>query len=139
MSWPEEFPGDKLFELQSYVTLQELCLEEKNYAKFYEIDDDIHRTIFEGCKKARIWAMMQQLHAHYNRVRLLNIASGHDVAIVLEQHKNLVRAIREQDVALGRKTIQLHLNKVRLDIKDLIHDYGDYFRQSGDVLSKWTL
>lgn len=135
----QEFPGDKLFDLQSYIALQELCLEEKNYAKFYEIDDDIHRTIFEGCKKARIWAMMQQLHAHYNRVRLLNIASGHDVATVLEQHKNLVRAIREQDVALGRKTIQLHLNKVRLDIKDLIHDYSDYFRQSGDVLSKWTL
>jgi Transcriptional regulators len=125
----KSFPDEQLFELQSNVILQELCYKEKNSARFYELDEALHRLIFEGCKKARIWATMQQLHAHYNRVRMLNVAGGHEVFVLLEQHKMLVQAIREKNVALGIKTIKQHLNKVRFDLKDLLEDYPEYFRQ----------
>lgn len=125
----KEFPSEKIFELQSVITLQELCLREKNYSKFYELDETLHRTIFEGCKKARIWFMIQQMHTHYNRVRRLNIFGGHELDRILEQHKNLVKAIREKDVELGKKTVDLHLNKVRFDIKELADIYPQYFKQ----------
>jgi len=125
----KEFPERQLFELQSCVALQELCIQEKNHPRFFELDEVFHQTIFNGCKKNRIWGMMQQVHAHYNRVRKLNIVGGYDLHLVLEQHKGLIQAIREQDTALGQKTIRLHLNKVRVDIKDLLHDYGHYFKQ----------
>ncbi len=69
-----EFPSEKFFELQSNIVLQELCLNEKNYLKFYELDEALHKIIFVGCKKARIWSMIQQMNTHYNRVRMLNIA-----------------------------------------------------------------
>lgn len=124
------FPGDKLFELQSCIALQELCLQENNYVKFYELDEQLHRIIFTGCRKARIWSLIQQMHTHYNRVRMLNLAEGHDFEQIFKQHRDLVRAIREKDVALGAKTINLHLNKVRIDINDLVRDHSDYFKQT---------
>lgn len=124
-----DFPGDKLFELQSNIVLQELCIEQKNYLKFYELDEDFHKTIFMGCKKGRIWSMMQQMNTHYNRVRMLNMAGGYDVLPVLKQHKELVMAIKEKDAELGIKTISHHLNKVKFDIQDLYRDYTDYFKQ----------
>ena len=124
------FPSDKLFDLQSYLSVQELCLQENNYLKFYELDEKLHRTIFDGCKKARIWELIQQLGSHYNRVRLLNLARGHDLGQLLEQHKNIVLAIQSRDAALGSRTINQHLNKVRVDIVDLLQDYGSYFKQS---------
>ena len=123
-----QFPNDNFFDLQSNIILQELCLKEKNYLKFYELDEALHKIIFVGCKKARIWSMIQQMHTHYNRVRMLNIAGGYDALPVLIQHKQLVRAILEKDVALGTKTIDLHLNKVNFDIEDLRRDYADYFK-----------
>ena len=61
----------------------------------------MHGVIFAGCKKARIWAMLQQMNAHYNRVRMLNLVSGYDWALLLEQHQEIYEAILEQDVAKG--------------------------------------
>lgn len=123
------FPSEMLFELQSNIALQELCLREKKFIKFYELDEDLHRIIYAGAQKARTWIMLQQMHAHYNRVRRLNIAGGYDLPRVLEQHQALVTAICDQNVELGKQTIELHLNKVNLDIKDLLQDYGHYFKQ----------
>lgn len=123
-----EFPTDQLFELQSNIVLQELCIEQKNYLKFYELDESLHKTIFMGCKKARIWSMIQQMNTHYNRVRILNMAGGYNVLPVLDQHKDLVRAIKEKNVDLGMRTIERHLNKVKFDIQDLRRDYADYFK-----------
>ncbi|MEN6621396.1 MAG: GntR family transcriptional regulator, partial [Smithella sp.] len=71
-----EFPQEQLFELQSYLTLQELCIQEKNNLRFFAIDEALHGAIFSGCHKARIWSMIQQMNTHYNRVRMLNIAGG---------------------------------------------------------------
>ncbi|AIF53410.1 GntR family transcriptional regulator [Pelosinus sp. UFO1] len=129
-----QFPSDKLFELQSNIALQELCIKEKNYLKFYELDEAMHRTIFVGCKKTRIWSMIQQMNTHYNRVRILNIAGGYDVPPVLKQHQELVQAIKEKDVDLGVKTIHRHLNKVKFDIQDLYRDYVGYFKQTQATL-----
>lgn len=125
-----EFPSETFFDLQSNIVLQELCLKEKNYLKFYELDEALHKIIFVACKKARIWSIIQQMHTHYNRVRMLNIAGGYDALPVLNQHKQLVSAILEKDVALGTKIISLHLDKVKFDIEDLRKDYPDYFKPS---------
>lgn len=124
----QDFPQDKLFELQSSITLQQLCLEEANYIKFFELDETLHQCIFDGCKKNRIWSLIRQMSTHYDRVRMLNVAGKYNWPNIFEQHKELVRAIREKDVALGIKTIDLHLKKVRSDIKDLILDSSAFFK-----------
>jgi len=87
----------------------------------------MHGTIFKGCKKGRIWFMLQQMNAHYNRVRILNLSVGYDWEELLHQHKLLVRAISEKDSDLARKTIDLHLNKVVVDLEVLRKEYGHYF------------
>jgi len=125
----KEFPADKLFDLQSFISVQELCLPGNNYLKFYELDELLHRTIFDGCNKGRIWGLIQQLGTHYNRVRLLNLSSGQDLGQLLEHHKNLVRAIQTRDAALGSRTITLHLNKVQIDILNLVQEHASYFKQ----------
>jgi len=123
-----EFPTESFFELQSNMALQELCLKEKNYLKFYELDEALHKTIFIGCKKTRIWSMIQQMNTHYNRVRILNIAGGYDALPIIHQHQQLVSAIREKNVTLGMQTIGQHLDKMKFDIEDLRRDYTHYFK-----------
>ena len=123
------FPPNKLFDLQSCISIQELCLQENNHLKFFELDEQLHRIIFSGCNKERIWNAIQRMNTHYNRVRLLNLAYSHDFNELLRQHKNLVQAIREQDIQLGSKSISVHLNKVRFDLIELAKMYPSYFKQ----------
>src|SRR5665648_34692 len=121
------FPDEEMFQLQSYVAQQELCIIEKNYHKFFELDEKMHGTIFKVCKKARIWSMLQQMNAHYNRARMLNLSVGFDWDQLIHHHKELLRAIREKDQDLARLTIDRHLNKVIVDLEYMRAEYGHYF------------
>jgi DNA-binding GntR family transcriptional regulator len=123
------FPREDLFKLQSILTLQALCIHEKNYAQFFELDEEMHGAIFAGCKKSRIWAMMQQMNTHYNRVRMLNLVFGFDWALLLQQHQQIYEAICEQDGEKGLQVTTIHLNKVTIDLKQLQNQFGDFFRK----------
>ena len=122
------FPDEKLFELQSNISLQELCIRENKSQKFFEFDGLFHGTIFSGCKKDRIWTMIQQISTHYNRVRMLEAAQGYDLPSLLQQHKDLLRAILEKDVELGEGTIDIHLNKVYVDVEQLKKKFSNFFK-----------
>lgn len=123
------FPKEESFKLQSNLALQELCIAERNYVRWFELDEEMHGTIFAGCKKAHIWSVIQQMNIHYNRVRMLNLAFGYDWPLLVEQHKEIFRAIRESDTSLGSKVIHQHLNKVTVDLQLLQKDFGHYFKQ----------
>jgi DNA-binding GntR family transcriptional regulator len=129
-----EFPKETLLDLKHNQKLQEIYLQEKDYDKFYEADETLHRAIFAGCKKTRTWQVIQQMLTHYNRVRHLTMAIGYDLQVLLEQHKALIYAIETSDVALGRKTIDLHLDKVKIDIQGLLRDYTHYFKNTNTTI-----
>lgn len=125
-----QFPAEELFQLQSCLALQRLCISEKNYYHFFELDENMHATIFRGCKKARTWEMLQLMNAHYNRVRILSLKTKEfKWDELLDHHQELIKAIQEQDVELGKKIIELHLHKVLIDLEYLRKAHGDYFLQ----------
>lgn len=124
------FPAEELFQLQSCLALQKLCISEKNYYRFFELDETMHAVIFKGCKKGRTWEMLQLMNAHYNRVRILNLkAKEFQWDQLLEHHQELIRAIQEHNVELGKKIIDVHLEKVLIDLEYLRKAHGDYFLQ----------
>lgn len=124
------FPAEELFQLQSSLALQKLCIKEKDYHRFFQQDEAMHGIIFKGCNKSRTWNMLQLMNAHYNRVRILNLKDREfEWDQLIDQHQDLVRAISEQDIVLGKKTIDLHLNKVVVDLEHLRKEHSDYFLQ----------
>lgn len=127
------FPSDELFQLRSFLALQELCIEQKNYLKFFELDEAFHGTLFKGCKKERTWHLLQQMNNHYNRVRMLNLTVGYDWGELLRQHQELLVAIQSGDEKLGLKLIDIHLNKVVIDLDHLMKDFKHYFVQKNNV------
>jgi len=123
------FSRESLFELQSCLTLQELSIQEMNPGKFFEFDDVLHQAIFAGCGKARTWGMIQQMGSHYSRVRILNLSSGFNLPRILQEHQAIVQAIREEDAAAGAAAVDIHLSKLPLDLRELLKDFGHYFKQ----------
>lgn len=123
------FPKEDLFKLQSSLTLQSLCIQEKNYSRFFELDAEMHGVIFAGCKKARIWSMLQQMNIHYDRVRMLNLVLGFDWEPLLRQHYAIYDAIVGQNPELGLRVMDVHLNKVTIDLRQLQEQFGHFFKQ----------
>ncbi len=123
------FPDDAFFQLQTHLTLQELCIREKRWTEFYINDSNMHGAIFAGCDRERTWEMIQQMSTHDNRVNVLNASSGFELPELLEQHRMLVQAIRDRNPVLGENTVHAHLTKVRKDIMPLLSDFPHWFVQ----------
>ena len=128
------FPREELFQMQSHLVLQELCIEQENYMKFFELDEALHGTLFRGCRKERTWLLLQQMNNHYNRVRVLNLSEGYDWVQLLHQHRELLRAINEKNPELGLKVIDEHLNKVVFDLDHLKKHFEHYFVKHDDKI-----
>lgn len=126
----QSFREEDLFQLQKCLVLQELCIQEKHFFQFYEHDSSMHGAIFAGCDKARTWEMIQQMHTHYNRVRILGISHGYELPDLLDEHRALVAAIRERDVFAGERALDTHLNKVRMDLSRMLREFPEYFKKT---------
>jgi GntR family transcriptional regulator, rspAB operon transcriptional repressor len=124
----EEFPEDYLFQLEFNLNQQEFCMAKKNYTGAFELDNELHKLIFKGCKKERIWNAIYFMNADFDRIRTLNLISGMNMDIIIEQHKAIVNAIKTKNSELGMKIVNEHLTKVNDDKKILVNQYPTYFK-----------
>jgi GntR family transcriptional regulator, rspAB operon transcriptional repressor len=124
----ERFPEDKLISLEMNLKMQEMCEKQQDYQKLFELDEDFHRTIFQGCNKERIWLAMQPMNTHLNRIRILRLTSNYNWNDILSQHTEIFNAIKDQSPERGVKIMQDHLTLVVIDKEDLKRVNPKYFR-----------
>ncbi|KUK14493.1 MAG: GntR family transcriptional regulator [Synergistetes bacterium] len=122
------FPQELSFELRSNLALQEVCLQEKNFLRLFELDEEFHRVIYRGCKKERIWELISQINADFKRIRVLKLSSGIGVGEVVEQHKRIAEAIFSNDDKHIEKLIEEHLPQNDPDFEYLRKLYPKYFK-----------
>ncbi|HZH58880.1 MAG TPA: GntR family transcriptional regulator [Metabacillus sp.] len=124
----ENFSNEHILKLEANITMQKLCVEEKNYTKLFELDEEFHYTITMGCGKERIWAVIQQMNAHLNRIRMLSLAANYNWDLILTQHEGITLAIKEKNPNLAEKTMEDHLKKLTFEQEDLKNEYKKYFK-----------
>lgn len=124
----EQLKAEQVLQLLNLIALQELCIEEKNYKRLFELDDEFHKTIIIGCGKLRTWKLLQELSAHYQRVRMLRLAANDDWHIILSQHRAIVAAIKDKDADAAEKVMHEHLNRFQLEKDELKEKHPAYFK-----------
>lgn len=124
----ERLSSEQVLRLEHLVSMQELCVKEKNYKRLFELDEEFHKTIVVGCGKTRTWGMLQQLNVHYNRIRMLRLAVNDDWHIILSEHLAITRAIRENHPDTAERTMSKHLSRVNFEKQELREKYPSYFK-----------
>ena len=115
-----------LQELDKNIQLQEFYLDQRNPEKIYELDNEFHKELFTMCNKERIYNLMEGTQGHFDRIRALSIYSVKDIKTVAD-HKAIVNAIRINDKKLATDFIVKHLTRYKLDQKEIIDKYPEYF------------
>ena len=67
--------AESLARLSENIQLQNLYLENGNYAALMELDDQFHEMLFEIAQKSQIYFMVQTTFIHFNRVRRMALGS----------------------------------------------------------------
>ena len=60
----------KIHLLEDSISLQEFYLNQGNYEKFLELDDELHQKFFQLTNKTRIYSLMKGLNIHFDRARI---------------------------------------------------------------------
>lgn len=124
----ERFSKEHSFDLDANLRMQELCMQEQNYSKFFELDEQFHQTIFIGCNKKRSWQLLRNMKIDFDRIRILRVSTDFNWNQILKQHQEIVQAIKEQNAGRAEELMREHLSLVVGDKEDLKIKYPNYFK-----------
>ncbi|SKC82048.1 GntR family transcriptional regulator [Maledivibacter halophilus] len=122
---------EDIAKLEENVMLQELYLKNSLSHKLLCLDDELHKQLFIICKKERTYDMLERLIIHFDRVRNLSLSTVNvkDKQIV-DDHRDIVEAIKKRDKEMAKKVIKKHLTRYELDIKLIQERYPSYFKNT---------
>ena len=72
----------EILQLEDNVRLQRFHLEHGNYGGIMTLDNQFHEMLFQIAQKSQVYAMIQQISIHFNRVRSITLHSIKDLKIV---------------------------------------------------------
>ena len=117
---------EAIAKLEENVRLQNYYLDSNDAPKLMELDNEFHRMLFEIAQKMQVYAMVQNLSIHFDRVRRMALNSVKDLKIV-EDHAAIVIAVRGKDPAQARRIMEKHLSRYQVDAAAICENYPQYF------------
>lgn len=113
--------------LNENIRLQNLYLDDFYSGQLMDLDNQFHGMLFDIAKKSQVYALIQNISIHFDRVRTMALSSVKSTKIV-QDHVNLVDAIRRRDGSAARELMELHLNRYDIDAAALRSAYPQYFK-----------
>jgi DNA-binding GntR family transcriptional regulator len=123
-----ERTDDQLTKLSRNLRLQSLLVEDGDVQGFFETDLEFHDLIltFTGFPKVAVSA--GQLSLQLNRARMLILPEKGRPAEAVAEHRDILTAIKNQDVSAAKTAMSRHLGQLITRIQPLEGQHPDYFR-----------
>lgn len=119
-----------LSELEEIVETQTAAFNRNEFINFINFDDRFHRVFFEVAGHQLGWEVLESMCGHYHRVRLLTVWLNGIARNIVSQHKEILGAIKKQDLHGARLKLNQHLHKLHTEEKLLREKFPGYFAPS---------
>ncbi len=119
-------PAD-LERLEENIRIQRLYLDDFYSSQLVTLDNQFHGMLFDIAKKSQVFALIQNISVHFDRVRTMALSSVKNGKIV-QDHIDIVDAIRRRDPEAARALMETHLNRYDIDAAALRAAYPQYFK-----------
>lgn len=118
---------EDVIRLQENVRLQHFYLDSFYPDNLMLLDNEFHGLLFAIAKKPQVFALMQNISIHFDRVRSMALSSVRDLKIV-QDHEDIVEAIARRDAHAARERMEVHLSRYKIDAAELRAQYPQYFK-----------
>lgn len=113
--------------LSANVRLQNFYLDNYYTNELMTLDNQFHGILFEIAKKTQIFALMQNIAIHFDRVRSMALSTVKNTKIV-QDHEDILQAIGRKDPKAARELMEIHLSRYKIDAADIRAAYPQYFK-----------
>jgi len=112
---------------ESFVRLAQESLRLHDGRSMFELDEEFHRILFEGCRKLGTWSVIQQMNAHLNRSRILWLKTDPHWEHLYNQHRQMFEAVRLRDESRADSVMREHLTLSIANLSVLKEKFPDFF------------
>jgi DNA-binding GntR family transcriptional regulator len=106
-----------LEKLDENIEKQAAALAQNDLATFYDLDEELHATIFGSIESPRALRMLEAARAPLDRPRRLALPEDDRVHTTLAEHRRLVDAIRTRDPEFATAAMRSHLAMVAQSVE----------------------
>ena len=125
----QETPQQLAKELEEILARQRHVASPQTYDLFDTLDKDFHRKIYEYANILNLWSTVRRQSVHLDRLRRLNLPMPGKMQNVLNDHQDIVDAIKSGHKEAATTALRKHLSGT-LSIIDLISEqFPDYVRK----------
>lgn len=103
----------QLVEFGEIVEQQRRAIAANDQNRFFELDELMHRRLFEFAGRDHVWPMLEPMKRHFDRVRwlLLDHVSGH-AERALKEHEQILAQMAARDLAGLGASVAMHINHI---------------------------
>lgn len=128
-SFDEEF----FPKLEANLALQEIS-KTKYYTNLFDLDEEFHQLLFAGCHKNKTFELVKQMNTQFIRLRMLRLRTkGLDWEILVKQHNDIYKWIKEKNEVKAEETMAEHLQLVDFEKEALLEQYPHYFHKHESI------
>lgn len=113
--------------LRDLLDAQRAAAKKGDLTRWFELDEDLHRSLLEIAGHPRVWPVVQSAKAHMDRVRMLSLPEPAVLADLITQHADIVDHVLAGRRREARTVMTKHLRLVLDHLLSFENRYPDYF------------
>ena len=92
--------------LEQNLAKQQAAVEQRNNARLFELDEELHQLIASAAGRPDIWLMVKDIKIHMDRIRRLGMFDWH-VPDIIVQHRRMLDAIAKGSKSEARRAMRV--------------------------------
>ena len=124
----QDIEEENLQILEKNVKLQQFYLNNNEPGELLDLDNQFHKELFRMINKPHIYKLMSNMMLHFDRLRTLRTKTV-DQQYVIDDHMEILDAIRRKDAKRGRIAMERHLTRHEIDEAVVKEKYQQFFKE----------
>jgi DNA-binding GntR family transcriptional regulator len=116
-----------LAQLDEALRQQQTAVDTRDLDTFLQLDENFHKAFCDYCELPRGWKVIQNVKGQLDRIRYLSLPEPGHLAILLDQHRQVVEAVRAGQPDLAAAQLKRHLQEVFGTVKYLVEQDPSLF------------
>ena len=116
-----------LAEMQRQIEQQASAIGAGDHLAFFALDEAMHRHILAIAGHPGAWELIASVKAQLDRVRHLSLEDDGWLAMIFDQHREIVRCLGDCDAPGAEQAMQAHLRTVFGAIERIAATHAEFF------------
>ena len=117
-----------LSQMENIIGKQKTAFAGRDAITFMELDNAMHRLLFEACGHEEVFDSMIAVSGNYHRIRMVSYLFDEIFSNAIDQHETILNALKANSMDLVMQLERNHISKMDIETSGYQKAYPQYFK-----------